>query len=145
MSINTNRYYINDVTFAALLGAMLDCNYTDFTFNGFSNEKGQSIGGSKSHKNGMHGDLRYLRKDKSGKSVHLDLNSETGDPCGWKGMDEARQNKFNDALYKYGWKSMLSWKYNNKTLHHAKHFENHNHHLHVQSFTPNLKEIKDEK
>ena len=145
LSINTNRYYINDVTFAALLGAMLDCNYTDFTFNGFSNEKGQSIGGSKSHKNGMHGDLRYLRKDKSGKSVHLDLNSETGDPCGWKGMDEARQNKFNDALYKYGWKSMLSWKYNNKTLHHAKHFENHNHHLHVQSFTPNLKEIKDEK
>ena len=40
---------------------------------------------------------------------------------------------------------MLSWKYNKKTLHHAKHFENHNHHLHVQSFTPNLKEIKDEK
>lgn len=141
LSINTNRYYINDVALGALFGAMLDCSYTDFTFNRFSNEKGQSIGGSKSHKNGMHGDLRYLRKDKSGKGVHLDLSFEIGDPCGWKGMDETRQNKFNDALYKYGWKSMLSWQYNSKTLHHSKHFENHNHHLHVQSFKPNLKEI----
>lgn len=86
---------------------MLDCSFDDFTFNGFSDSEGRSIGGSKSHKNGMNGDLRYLRKDKSGQNVHLILSSATGDPCGWKGMDESRQNQFNNTLYKYGWKSML--------------------------------------
>ncbi|WP_449399284.1 glycoside hydrolase family 19 protein [Chryseobacterium wanjuense] len=66
MTINTVRYYMNDVTMAALFGALLECNYDDFVFNGFSNEKGESVGGSKSHKNGMNGDLRYLRTDKKG-------------------------------------------------------------------------------
>lgn len=26
---------------------------------------------------------------------------------GWKGLDAERQNKFNDTLYKFGWKKML--------------------------------------
>ncbi len=56
-------------------------------------------------------------------------------------MDEDRQNTFNDALFKYGWKSMLSWEYDGKTLNHSIHFANHNHHLHLQGFTPILKEI----
>ncbi|SMO83080.1 Predicted chitinase [Chryseobacterium rhizoplanae] len=141
LELNTNRYYMNDVTLAALLGAMLDCGYEDYTFNGFSNERGESIGGSKSHKNGMNGDLRYLRKDKSGKKVYLNHDEEKGDPCGWRGMDETRQNKFNDALYRYGWKGMLSWKYNGKLLNHAIKFEDHHDHLHVQTFTPKLKKI----
>ncbi|MDR2238213.1 MAG: glycoside hydrolase family 19 protein [Chryseobacterium sp.] len=141
LDINTNRYYMNDVSLAALLGAMLDCSYEDYTFNGFSNERGESIGGSKSHKNGMNGDLRYLRKDKSGRKVHLNLDDEKGDPCGWKGMDENRQNNFNDALYKYGWKGILSWKYNGKILNHAIKFEDHHDHLHVQTFTPKLKQL----
>ena len=57
---------MNDVTLAAFYGAMLDCGYDDFVFNGFSNEKGESVGGSKSHKNGFNGDIRYLRTDKKG-------------------------------------------------------------------------------
>lgn len=142
MNPGTNRFFMNDITVASLLGAMLDCNYEDFVYNGFSDELGASTGGSKSHKNGMNGDFRYLRKDKSGKNVHLNQESEKGDPCGWKGMDEKMQNIFNDALYKYGWKSMLSWKYNGKTLNHSKHYADHYHHLHVQTFTPTLKKIK---
>ena len=142
MNSGTNRFFMNDVTVASFIGAMLDCSYSDFIFNGFSDDLGNSIGGSESHKNGMNGDLRYLRKDKSGKNVHLSLVSETGDPCGWKGMDEKRQNAFNDALYKYGWKSMLSWKYNGKMLNHSIHYIDHHHHLHVQSFKPTLKIIK---
>lgn len=143
ISLNTERYYMNDVTLASLLGAMLDSGYEDFVFNGFSNEKGESIGGSRSHKNGVNGDLRYLRKDKSGKRVHLDIEAEEGDPCGWKGMDESRQNNFNDALYKYGWKSLLSWQYgpDNKLLNHSKHFANHHDHLHVQGYSPTLNKI----
>lgn len=143
MNPGTNRFFMNDVTLAAFIGAMLDCSFDDFTFNGFSDSEGRSIGGSKSHKNGMNGDLRYLRKDKSGQNVHLTLSSATGDPCGWKGMDETRQNQFNDALYKYGWKSMLSWKFDNgRLLNHCTQYDDHYHHLHVQSFTPNLKEMK---
>ncbi|ABQ05635.1 glycoside hydrolase family 19 protein [Flavobacterium johnsoniae] len=142
MNPGTDRFYMNDVTVASFIGAMLDCSFTDFIFNGFSDHLGRSIGNSKSHKNGMNGDLRYLRKDKSGKNVHLSLESELGDPCGWKGMDEKRQNEFNDALFKYGWKNMLSWKYNKKLLHHSIHYEDHHHHLHIQSFEPNLKKIK---
>jgi len=142
MNPGTNRFFMNDVTAASFIGAMLDCSFTDFIFNGFSDHLGRSIGDSRSHKNGMNGDLRYLRKDKSGRNVHLSLDSESGDPCGWKGMDEKRQNEFNDALFKYGWKKMLSWKYNRKLLHHSIHYEDHHHHLHVQSFEPNLKKIK---
>jgi len=142
LTINTSRYYMNDVTLAALYGAMLECGYGDFVFNGFSNEKGESVGGSKSHKNGMNGDLRYLRTDKKGGSTDLFNN---GTDVGWKGLDESRQNSFNDALYKFGWKSMLSQSYGDKKeklLNHATNDSdnNHNDHLHIQGFAPTLKE-----
>jgi predicted chitinase len=143
MTVNTSRYYMNDVTMAALFGALLECNYDDFVFNGFSNEKGESVGGSKSHKNGMNGDLRYLRTDKKGGRTDL---FDSGEETGWKGMDETRQNAFNDALYKFGWKSMLSQNYgekDEKLLNHCTHDKdkNHNDHLHIQGFAPTLKEI----
>lgn len=144
MTINTNRYYMNDVTMAALFGALLECGYDDFVFNGFSNEKGESVGGSKSHKNGMNGDLRYLRTDKKGGRTDL---FDDGEAVGWKGLDEDRQNKFNDALYKFGWKSMLSQSYGEKDakklLNHCTNDSNNNHndHLHIQGFRPTLKEI----
>ncbi|TWP27667.1 hypothetical protein ETU08_11735 [Apibacter muscae] len=142
LSLNTTRYFINDITTAAFLGAMLNCGYEDFVFNGASDETGYSAGPSNSHWNGMHLDFRYLRKDKSGKNLHLNLSSETGDPCGWKGLDEVRQNKFNDELYLFGWTSMLSYYYNNKKLlNHTINYANHNHHLHVQIFKPKLKNI----
>lgn len=141
LDTNTNRYYLNDITTAALLGAMLDCGYTDFVFNGCSNHEGRSIGGSNSHKNGVNADMRYLRTDQSGLRVYLDLTSTTGDPCGWRGMDEERQNAFNDALYKYGWKSFLSWRFDGRTLNHSTHYTNHNNHLHMQGFAPILRVI----
>ncbi|MDQ0595311.1 putative chitinase [Chryseobacterium ginsenosidimutans] len=143
MTVNTSRYYMNDVTMAGLFGALLECNYDDFVFNGFSNEKGESVGGSKSHKNGMNGDLRYLRTDKKGGKTDL---FNDGEETGWKGLDETRQNTFNDALYKFGWKSMLSQNYGDKSdkiLNHCTHDKdkNHNDHLHIQGFAPTLKEI----
>lgn len=142
LTVNTSRYYMNDVTIAALYGAMMECNYDDFVFNGFSNEKGESVGGSQSHKNGMNGDLRYLRTDKAGGRTDLFDNGET---LGWKGMDEARQNTFNNALHKFGWKSMLSQNYGDrkeKILDRCTNDSrnNHNDHLHIQGFAPTLTE-----
>ncbi|AZI33143.1 hypothetical protein [Kaistella carnis] len=111
-------------------------------FNDFSIEKGESFEGIMSHKNGMNGDLRYLRKDKKGGSTNLFNNGEL---TGWKGLDAERQNNFNDALYKFGWKSMLSQYYGDKKeklLNHATNDKdnNHNDHLHIQGFKPTLKE-----
>ena len=138
-----NGYYMNDVSIASLLGAMIESNYDDLTFNGFSNERGESVGGSKSHKNGMNGDLRYLRKDKRGGKTDLFNN---GEDLGWKGLDEDRQNNFNDLLYKFGWKSMLSQYYGerkNKILRRCNNDSdnNHNDHLHIQGYQPTLKEL----
>lgn len=135
---------MNDVSLASLFGAMLECGFDDYVFNGFSNEKGESVGGSKSHKNGMNGDLRYLRKDKKGGKTDLFKDDEI---LGWEGLDVDRQNKFNDALFKFGWKSMLSQYYgeeNNKLLNHCSNDSdnNHNDHLHIQGFKPTIKEIK---
>lgn len=111
LSMNTTRPYANDVTTAALLGAMIKTGYTDFTFNGGSNAKGESPSPSESHKNGMNLDMRYIRTDKSGKRVHLNKNDETGDPCGWKGLDVDRQNKFLKELKDFGWSDTRGWEY----------------------------------
>lgn len=138
---------MNDVTMASLFGAMIESNYHDLTFNGFSNEKGESVGGSKSHKNGMNGDFRYLRKNKQGGRTDLFNN---GEELGWKGLDEDRQNNFNDLLYKFGWKSILSQYYGeskNKLLRRCINDANNNHndHLHnIQGYKPTLKEFINE-
>lgn len=142
LRVNTVRYYINSKTLASLLGAMLRCSYEDYVFNGFSHQDGSSRP-STSHKNGYNGDLRYLRKDKSG--GRTDLFEKDG--IGWAGLDEERQNKFNDALYDFGWKSMLSQYYGddkNKILNHCKNdkFRNHNDHLHIQGYKPTYTEKK---
>ena len=152
--INTVRYYMNEDTLASLFGAMLKCGYEDFTFNGFSDHLGRSIGGSKSHKNGYNGDLRYLRKDKTGNV--LKINSEKKDKKGiitggYKDLDETRQNNFNDALYNYGWRSLISQKYGEKKdllLNHSTedkiHYQHYDH-LHIQGYDHNfIKENKNE-
>jgi hypothetical protein len=52
---------------------------------------------------------------------------------------------WNDALYKFGWKKN-GWSYTIKKkrhLHHITHkTANHHHHLHVQDYEPDFKEIK---
>lgn len=170
MNINTVRYYANDITAASLLGAMLNTGYIDFTYNGSSNEKGQSIGGSITHKNGINLDMRYLRTDQTGKKVQLNLNNKEDDPCGWKGLDVERENKFLDELTRFGWKDKLSWEYwiknpteaewklwynewrkNNpnetelpvlKNITHNDNHHDHLHlHLHLQKYSPILEKI----
>lgn len=134
---NNNRFFMNLKTFGSLLCSMRNASHTDFTFNGFSNEEGLSVGGSTSHKNGFNGDLRYLRLDGSGNVCLLSGNS-------WQEMDETRQNSFNDILLNFKWFSMLSQYYNkNKLLNHASNDSDggHYNHLHIQGYNQDQFEI----
>ncbi|WP_269789743.1 hypothetical protein [Stenotrophomonas sp. Iso1] len=136
---DSRRPYISDIALASLLGAMLETGYGDFSCNGFSHSDGSSTP-STSHINGVNGDLKFLRLDKTTRgrrSLHIDVSPEL--------MDEGRQNLFNDALYRFGWKSMLAWRYRRngqmRLLNHTQHYAGHHHHLHVQGYAPNVVDV----
>ena len=148
LTLNTSskRYYINPDCYAGLLGAMADMNIDYLGFNGFSNFEAKSTGGSSSHRNGEKGDLRYLSKNKKGEATILQDTH----------FDVPNQNKFNDALYNFGWgrlEKMYSEYFNyagNKSylLNHTKHMRKdgpkgyrHYHHLHLSGFDHSLIKI----
>jgi hypothetical protein len=143
-NIDSPRAYMNEKTLASFFGALFEVNYLDISCNGFSHRDGSSKP-SRSHINGNNGDFKYLRKDKSldcGRGTSLNISKAPDS------LDYARQNKWNEALYKFGWKSMLGWTYKSKGktkyLKHISHnTANHYHHLHVQHFEPLFKEIKE--
>ena len=134
---NEENAYIRGDAFASLIGALATTKTTDLTIVGFSMSDGSSPAPSLSHKNGINGDLIYLRTDQSGSGVLL----------GQKDFDLNRQNTFNDALYRFGWKDMLSEEFtpygqnNTLRLNHTRHYSKsrHNNHLHLQGYKPNLK------
>lgn len=70
MNSQQKRYYLGGVEMAAFLGGLCKSGYNDISFNGFSTVNG-SPGESKSHLNGVAGDIRYLRKDKRTAAVIL--------------------------------------------------------------------------
>lgn len=141
-TLNTSRYYIGDVALASLFGAMLEAGYDDVVCNGFSDHLGHSVGGSSSHVNGTNGDFRYLRNDGTVGPLHL--AEAEGKP---HLLDEERQAVFIEALYRFGWKSMLSYRYvidgKEKLLKRTRHLRNHHHHLHLQGYAPLVEDIHD--
>jgi hypothetical protein len=91
---NTNgREYIDVSCFAGLAGAMARNNLLNLGYNGFSNNLGQSVGGSVSHRNGARGDLRYIRTAADGALCLL------SDPQ----FDYGRQVDFHNSLREYAW------------------------------------------
>ncbi|MFL0223258.1 hypothetical protein V2696_14090, partial [Tenacibaculum maritimum] len=88
--------------------------------------------------------------NKKGGKTDLSVDNKS---IGWKGLDEIRQNKFHDELFKFGWKSMISQYYgernekgeSTKLLNHCKNDKknNHNDHLHIQSYKPDYIEVKE--
>ncbi len=110
------RRHVDVGCFAALLSAMAAHNITRLGFNGFSNNLGQSIGGSVSHRNGLRGDLRYLRTAMDGAACLL------SDPQ----FDEDLQTDFHNSLHNFGWarrENMLSERFNGgQLLPHTAHF-----------------------
>lgn len=87
---------------ASLLGGMLEVCFDEIVCNGFSMSDGSPVVSS-SHLNEKNDDKRYLRKDRSGKI--LDLTTTPHE------LDIKRQIAWNEALYKFGWKSLLGWPY----------------------------------
>lgn len=144
-SLNTNRYFIADAPLASFLGAMFEVGYPDLVCNGFSDGQGRSIGGSQSHMNGTNGDFRYLRNDGRSGPLYLAIPPGEAGQARPDLLDEERQAAFNRALQRFGWKSLLSYRYRldgqTKLLPLTKHFENHHHHLHVQGYNPHMVQI----
>lgn len=97
LTINSQRAYANEHTWASLLGEKLEVCFDDIVCNGFSMSDGSPVV-SPSHLNEKNGDKRYLRKDRSGKI--LDLSATPHE------LDIKRQIAWNEALYKFGWKSL---------------------------------------
>ena len=140
------RFYINPDCYAGLLGAMAKLNIDYLGVTGFSDDKAGSYP-SVSHFNGEKGDLRYLSTNRKGESTHLQHSH----------FDVEQQNKFNDALYLFGWgrlEKMYSeyFTYNGNSkylLNHTKHMKKegeyeHYHHLHLTGFDHTLIKIIEE-
>lgn len=141
MADNTSREYMNPLAFAAIIGALAECSYTDVTFNGFTSVDGTGSP-SVSHINGIAGDFRYLRKDKTGGALNI-FNTPTD-------LDVERQEKLIDAFVKFGYQSFLSYNITLKKkkfiLKKSSHLANHDHHLHLNraGFSPTFTEIKEQ-
>jgi RHS repeat-associated protein len=138
-----NENYISGPAFAGLLGALKDAQFSDVSLNHWSNADGSSPKPSRSHKNGVVGDVRPLRLDQSGKPV-LTTDEQ---------FDAIRSATLIGSFKKFGWTSILSEK--NPTTGYitpgATHYSGyidkktgnwvpvrHNNHFHIQKFKPNL-------
>lgn len=134
----TKRRYLSRDALASLIGALMDVGYDDVTSTGFSMKDG-SPGVSSSHINGENGDFRFLRTDYS-TAIPTHLNTAVG----VEALDEPRQGALNEALYKFGWKTQLAWRYTKngerRLLPRTVHYAGHHHHLHVGGYSPSLVE-----
>ncbi len=133
---NESRSYISPNALASLIGAVGSLGYTDVTVIGFSLSDGSSPSPSKSHKNGNVGDLRYLRTD--GVSAPTLVNG--------KNFDVRRNEAMTAALFKFGWKDMISERVDGYLLPYTsaaseRHISSdHSNHLHIQRYNPNILE-----
>lgn len=137
---NTDREYLNPRAFASMLGALAECGYSDFNFNGSTSLDGTGAP-SVTHVNGVSFDFRYLRKDKTGNNLYINTDPNS--------LDVERQEKFIDALIKFGYSQFYSFnikiKNQNFILKNSTHLADHHHHLHIrrEGYKPNFKETKE--
>ncbi len=140
---NTNERYIAPEAFAALIGAMAQTGYCDINFNHWSNADGSTPPPSRSHKDGIVGDVRPLRLDRSGQPI-LTTDAQ---------FDSARNTAFIASLNTFGWKGALSernpatgW-ITPLTTHYSGYRDKktgkwidvrHNNHYHIQNFKPQI-------
>ncbi|WP_407322395.1 hypothetical protein R5O21_14690 [Tenacibaculum maritimum] len=134
---NTSREYFNPEAFATVIGALVEVNYKDIVCNGSVGTDGTGAY-SVSHFNGFNMDFKYLRKDK--KKAKIDKDSKGNKiPVIYvdsEKLDIVRQNKFLDALNKFGWgvnsKNLSNKTSESKDLNHCKTDKHHKDHLHIQ-------------
>ncbi len=129
---NSSREYVAPVPFASFLGAIAATGYKDIVLNGFTDAEG--IGSpSQTHTQGINADLRLLNKNKTNSPLMI------SDPL----LDEERMSTFTDALFKFGFKSMISNYFGpnkDKLIRHCSHDSAgiHKDHVHIQGFRPDL-------
>ncbi|WP_027392895.1 hypothetical protein [Aquimarina latercula] len=136
---STDREHFNPEAFATVIGALAEVNYKDIVSNGSVDTDGTGAY-SVTHFNGFNMDFKFLRKDKkkakidkysNGNLVEVILSNNSK-------LDITRQNKFLDALYKFGWgkteKNYANITSENKDLNHCKPDDHHWNHLHLQGF-----------
>ena len=127
--------YISGEAMAGVLGTLSNANLT-VSFNHWSNSDGSSPSPSRSHKKGTVGDLRPIRKDRSGDAC-LVSSSE---------FDKEANTRFVQEAKKFGWTSILSERHNGwitpGTTHYRK-TARHNNHYHLQRFKPMLETTND--
>ena len=150
-ALESKRYYMDIDALACFVGALLEESIEDLYFSGFSDSEGGTAGGSKSHLNGMVGDMGYLNKNKRPSSTHITLEPNSKFPLLNPDYDYDRQKRFCEALYRFGWARFSGLKlltenvYEkidgnnvNKIIPHGKHYVDkasnvrHFHHLHIQ-------------
>lgn len=134
-----NRYYLKGDAFAAIIGAMCSLDYGYYHGSGFSVRDGRSVG-SESHYNGINGDFRYLGIGGCHENGPV-LVSQV-DRFDW-----SANVKFVNALYLFGYKAFGSQVMKrkgqpNKTLPHVVFINgDHDNHLHLQGYQPNIQDI----
>lgn len=133
------RYYLKGDAFAAIIGAMCSLGYGYYHGSGFSVRDGRSVG-SESHYNGINGDFRYLGINGCHKDGPVLVSQ--ADRFDWDA-----NVRFVNALYLFGYKAfgsqvMKRQGQSNKTLPHVA-FTNidHDNHLHLQGYQPNIQDI----
>ncbi|WP_444647593.1 hypothetical protein [Flavobacterium columnare] len=137
---NTTREYVNPKVFASIIGALAECAFDDVQMNGFTTSDGTGAP-SVSHINGTAGDFRYLRKDK--KLIGLEINNNPTE------LDVTRQEKFIEALVKFGYSTFLSYNITldgkNFILKKCTPLEGHHNHIHLNKagYNPKYKETKE--
>ena len=123
-----------------MLGAVAECGYSDFNFNGSTSRDGTGAP-SVTHVNGVSFDFRYLRKDKTGNNLYI--NERPND------LDVTREEKFIDALIRFGYSKFYSVHITlngkNFILKNSTNMADHHHHLHIrkEGYNPNYKEVKE--
>ncbi|MGK8250181.1 hypothetical protein [Moraxella lacunata] len=129
------RYYLSGMSLAAVLGAMMSLGYAEYHGSGFSTITGDS-GISKTHINGINGDFRYLGTNNS----HMKQKTYTTHSH----FDWDANVRFVNALYLFGYKSFVSYKVrvaNNRMLPYSRSRSDHENHLHLQGFQPQVTDI----
>ncbi|MBC7381856.1 MAG: hypothetical protein H7296_02550 [Bacteroidia bacterium] len=126
---------ISGAVAGALIGALYERGITDVSIGQFSLADGKSPAPSTSHKLGRNGDLRPLRSD--GLNAPTTVSDEN--------FDVVRNMGLVSALYKYGWKDIISEKNNSgfilpftSSAKDRKIASDHTNHFHLQGFNPTI-------
>ena len=123
------RYYLNGLTMAGTLGALMKMGYQEYHGTGWSNRAGESVGSS-THRNGEAGDFRYLGKN----NVHRTDSVHTTEPSKF---DKPENQRWVNIFKTFGFQTFYTGTRATReqggvaALRDTTFSKNHHHHLHL--------------